>query len=78
MVNLKSLLTDTMRVKFDFYRDGALWYSTMNGFQFPVSIDSIKPKAVLKATDFAKKFEFYIKKNLIKENKSIDIYYFML
>ena len=41
MLNLKSILNDNMRVKFDFYRDGALWYSTMNGFQFPFPVRTL-------------------------------------
>ena len=48
MLNLKSILNDNMRVKFDFYRDGALWYSTMNGFQFPVPVKTLAGTTILK------------------------------
>lgn len=65
-VNLKTLLSDTMRVKFDFYRNGELWYSTMNGFQFPVPVNSLHQTTVLKATDFAKAFEYWIKREYNK------------
>lgn len=61
-MNLKTLLSDTMRVKFDFYRNGELWYSTINGFQFPVPISGLHSSAVLKANDTAKAFEYWIKK----------------
>ena len=53
MLNLKSILNDNMRVKFDFYRDGALWYSTMNGFQFPVPVKTLAGTTILKANDKA-------------------------
>lgn len=63
MVNLKSILNDNMRVKIDFYRDGCLWYSTMNGFQFPVNLNNVHPTTVFKSTDYAKNLSYYIKKH---------------
>lgn len=62
MLNLKSILNDNMRVKFDFYRDGALWYSTINGFQFPVYLNTLHQSTILKANDKASNFSYYIKK----------------
>lgn len=62
MLNLKSILNENMRVKFDYYRDGQLWYSTRNGFQFPVSLNNLSKSTVLKANDTALNFSYYIKK----------------
>lgn len=36
---LTDLIGKDLKVKFDFYRDGELWYKTENGFKFPVPID---------------------------------------
>jgi hypothetical protein len=69
MVNLKSILNDTMRVKFDYYRDGCLWYSTINGFQFPVDITNVHGSAVFKASDLAKNFKHYIEKEYNKQKQ---------
>ena len=69
MINLKSILNDNMRVKFDFFRDGCLWYSTMNGFVFPVPVDSLHPTTILKATDNATAFSYYIKKQFNKKGE---------
>ena len=68
MLNLKNILNDNMRVKFDFYRDGALWYSTINGFQFPVPVNTLHQSTILKANDKAVNFSYYIKK-YYNENK---------
>lgn len=70
MLNLKSILNENMRVKFDFYRDGALWYSTQNGFQFPVPLNNLSKSTILKANDKAINFSYYIKKQF-NENKGI-------
>jgi len=70
MFNLKSLLNPTVRVKFDYFRDGCLWYSTQNGFQFPVHVEGLaKGKTFLpngKVTDFEYwiKKEYFLKKSL--------------
>lgn len=69
MLNLKSILNDNMRVKFDFYRNGALWYSTMNGFQFPVPVKTLAGITILKANDKASAFSYYIKKYYNELNK---------
>jgi hypothetical protein len=69
MINLKSILNDNMRVRFEFYRDGALWYSTMNGFQFPVPLNSLHQSVILKATDKATNFSYYIKKHFNESQK---------
>ena len=61
MMNLRSILNPTMRVKFDYFRDGCLWYSTINGFQFPVPVNATSTTVYL-ANDKAEKFEYWIKK----------------
>ena len=57
MMNLRSILNPTMRVKFDYFRDGCLWYSTINGFQFPVPVNATSTTVYL-ANDKAEKFEY--------------------
>ena len=69
MLNIKSILNDNMRVKFDFFRDGCLWYSTMNGFQFPVPVKDLSPTTILKSTDKAMAFSYYIKKEFYKNRE---------
>jgi hypothetical protein len=71
MLNLRSILTPNMRVKFDYFRDGALWYSTQNGFQFPVPINTLSHTSVCLANDKAERFDYWIKKyyNKTKEEK---------
>jgi len=32
------MVKDNARVHFRFYRDGALWYATDSGFEFPVPV----------------------------------------
>lgn len=71
MISLNSLLTPTQRVKFDYFRDGNLWYSTINGFQFPVPVNTTSG-TIYKATDKAENFKYWIKKeyNRLKEQKN--------
>lgn len=66
--NIKSILNDTMRVRFEYFRDGCLWYSTLNGFYFPVDVSNTHSTTVFKGTDYAKNFEYYIKKEWNKKN----------
>ena len=68
MMSLNSILTPTQRVKFDYYRDGNLWYSTINGFQFPVPVNTTLVTVYL-ANDKAEKFKYWIKRyyNQLKE-----------
>lgn len=37
-MSIKEMVSDDKKVKFEFYRSGELWYSTENGFKFPVPI----------------------------------------
>ena len=58
------------RVKFDYYRDGCLWYSTLKGFQFSVPINTLGKESICLANDKAERFKYCIKKELSK--KSVD------
>ena len=62
MMSLNSLLNPNTRVKIDYYRDGCLWYSTQNGFQFPVNINGLPSGKALSANGKATDFEYWIKK----------------
>jgi hypothetical protein len=68
MISLRNILTPTMRVKFDYFRDGCLWYSTINGFQFPVPVNTSSTTVYL-ANDKAEKFEYWIKKQFNKNKE---------
>lgn len=57
------------RVKFDYFRDGCLWYSTIKGFQFPVPINTLGKDSVLLANDKAERFKYWILKE-INKNKT--------
>ncbi len=37
-MSLKEMVAGDKKVKFEFYRNGELWYKTENGFMFPVPI----------------------------------------
>jgi len=51
------------KVRFIYYRDGDLWYSTEDGFEFPVPISDIG-NATFLAEDRAILFMRYIRKHL--------------
>ena len=38
MRTLKEMVKDNQKVRFRYYRDGELWYSTECGFEFPVPV----------------------------------------
>lgn len=71
MVNLKSLISPNIRVKFDYFRDGCLWYSTQNGFQFPVNVNGLSKMTTLLPNGKATDFEYWIKKEYFLK-KSLD------
>lgn len=62
-MSLKDMVKDNKKVNFTHYFDGALWYTTDNGFAFPVPIDDIG-NATFKAEDKALLFMRYIRKHL--------------
>jgi len=71
MLNIRTILTPTQRVKFDYFRDGCLWYSTQNGFQFPVNVNSLTNGKTLMPNGKAMDFEYWIKKEYNRK-KSLD------
>lgn len=59
-MNLKDMVKDNKKVKFQFYKDGNLWYATECGFEFPVPISDIG-NATFLSEDKALLFMRYIK-----------------
>jgi len=51
------------KVRFTFYRDGALWYQTEDGFEFPVPITDTG-SGIFKAEDTAISYMRWIRKHL--------------
>lgn len=71
-MSLKSMVGTGKVVNFQYYRDNSLWYSTEDGFVFPVPIEDIG-NATFKAQDKAILFMRYIRKHLeVVEKKSND------
>jgi hypothetical protein len=62
-MDLKNMVSDNRIVKFVYYRDGSLWYSTFNGFVFPVPVSDIGT-ATFHAEDKALLFMRYIRKHI--------------
>ena len=63
MKTLKEMVSNGQQVRFQFYRDGQLWYTTECGFEFPVPISDIG-NATFRAEDRAMLFMRYIRKHL--------------
>lgn len=70
MRTLKEMVTNNQQVKFQFYRQGELWYATNCGFVFPVPIADTGDGVFL-ATDKAILFMRYIRKymNAIEQER---------
>lgn len=62
-MNIKDMVSDGKVVKFQYYRDGNLWYIAETGFSFPVPIDDIG-NATFLAEDRAMLFMRYIRKHI--------------
>lgn len=62
MSTLKDMVKDK-KVKFQYYREGELWYATEDGFAFPVPTSDIG-NATFFAEDKALLFMRYIRKHL--------------
>ena len=62
-MKLKDLVSGGKRVKFTFYRQGELWYTTDTGFEFPVPIADVGT-ATFFNEDKAILFMRYIRKHL--------------
>ena len=69
-MNIKEMVSDNKKVKFLFYKQKELWYTTENGFDFPVPIEDTGDGVFL-AEDKAILFMRYIRKhiNFINEAK---------
>jgi len=63
MRTLKEMIVNNQKVRFDFYRDGQLWYATECGFRFPVPLADVGTATFL-AEDRAILFMRYIRKQL--------------
>ena len=63
MLSIKDMVKDNKRVTFVRFKDGELWYSTEDGFEFPVPVADIG-SATLLATDKALLFMRYIRKHV--------------
>jgi hypothetical protein len=57
------MVKDNKKVKFSFYRNNELWYTTECGFEFPVPISDIGDACFL-AEDKALLFMRYIRKHV--------------
>ena len=63
MLTLKEMVSDNKQVTFVEYRQGNLWYSTEDGFKFPVPIEDIGT-ATFAATEKALLMMRYMRKHL--------------
>lgn len=63
MPSIKDMVKDGKRVYFKFYRHKELWYSTQDGFEFPVPIEDAGDGIFLNE-DKAITFMRYIRKHL--------------
>mgnify|MGYP001818617791 CR=1 FL=1 len=63
MRTLKEMVTNNQKVRFSFYRDGQLWYTTECGFVFPVPIHEAGTATFL-AEDRAILFMRYLRKQM--------------
>lgn len=60
-IDVKRAVVDNKRVKFEYYRDGDLWYSTEHGEEFPVPVSDVGT-ATFKREDKAILFMRYMNK----------------
>ena len=63
MLTLKEMVVDQKKVRFSFYREKELWYTTEDGFEFPVPLEEIG-NATFLAEDKAILFMRYIRKHI--------------
>ena len=62
-MTIKEMVRNHKKVRFSFYRDRELWYTTEDGFEFPVPIEEVG-NATFMAEDRALLFMRYIRKHL--------------
>jgi len=63
MLTLKEMVSPGKKVKFDYYRQGELWYVTDDGFEFPVPTSDCGDACFL-SEDKAMLFMRYIRKHI--------------
>ena len=63
MRSLQEMVNNNQKVRFEFFQDSQLWYSTECGFEFPVPVEDIGTATFL-AEDRAVLFMRYIRKHL--------------
>ena len=68
---IKEMVENKQKVRFQFYRDGQLWYQTECGFEFPVPITEAG-NATFLAEDRAILFMRYIRKHMEFLKKSME------
>lgn len=61
MIDIKAAVANGNKVVFEYYRDGSLWYKTVNDEIFPVPINDIG-NATFKREDKALLFMRYMRK----------------
>jgi hypothetical protein len=72
MLSIKDMIKDGKKVTFIFYKQGDLWYTTEDGFEFPVPISDTGDGIFLNE-DKAIMFMRYIRKHVVmiaKEQES--------
>ena len=62
MLSVKDMVKDGKKVYFEFYRQNELWYTTDDGFEFPVPIEDAGDGVFLRE-DKAMLFMRYIRKH---------------
>lgn len=63
MLSIKDMVKDGKKVRFSYYRSGELWYTTEDGFNFPVPISDTGEAAFMNE-DKAMLFMRYIRKHM--------------
>jgi len=63
MLSVKDMVKDGKKVNFKFYRQNELWYTTEDGFEFPVPIDDAGDGVFLNE-DKAMLFMRYIRRHV--------------
>lgn len=72
MRSLKEMVNNNQKVKFSYFRDNELWYTTECGFEFKVPV-SDTGTGVFKAEDKALLYMRYIRKHIEWVNKAKEL-----
>lgn len=62
-MDIKAMVSDGKKVRFQYYKQNQLWYVTETGFEFPVPIEDAGDASFL-AEDKAMLFMRYIRKHI--------------